>query len=158
MKKLLIILICGGVALCILIPVSIIGILGNVSISVTDPPSREVQFSRAYIRESSEALNFGSDPGDTDDFALNYAYNNKELQEKYGATFTADDIKKAISGTLVLGFQKAEGISIIEIQGDEWALELSKGWIGRWKVTKMYAADEDTLSKWNQSKGMTWGE
>ncbi len=158
MKKLLIILICGGIALCILIPVSIIGILGNVSISVTDPPSREEKFSRAYIQESSEASNFGSDAGYTDEFALDYAYNNKELQEKYGATFTADDINGDILGTLVLGFHKAEGISIIEIQGDEWALELSKGWIGTWKVTKMYAAGEDTRDKWRQGKDMTWGE
>jgi len=102
--------------------------------------------SREYTKKICSSVNFGRGSMDDEYVALAYVYNNEELREKYGESFEVIDFGgSAEFGTQFFGIYKATAIYVMMIDDDDWIVELSKGYFGKWKVTDCFLKPDDYI-------------
>lgn len=111
--------------------------INGCSVKIDDAGDHGSIYSREYTKYICSGANFGG--GRTDDtyVVLKYVYKNKELNEKYGDFFEVIDIggSSEVQTFMFLQLFKGTGNYFVDIEGDEWKVELSKSYFGKWEVT-----------------------
>lgn len=111
------------------------GLLSACSVKVDNNSDSSYIYSRKFTESVCLSSNFGS--GKTDDIyvVLDYIYQSKELNDKYGDSFEISDIGGTQDGKTRLGLYKGKAKYFVNINNDEWNVELTKEYSGKWKVT-----------------------
>lgn len=111
------------------------GLLSGCSIKVDNNSDSSHIYSREFTETVCSSTNFGS--GKTDDIyvVLDYLYKSKELNDKYGDSFEISDIGGTQDGKTRLGLYNGKAKYFVDINKDEWKVELTKKYSGKWKVT-----------------------
>lgn len=86
----------------------------------------------------SSTPNFGSNITDMEYVVLNYTYNSKKLEDKYGSKFEVSDLGGTADNQhfmfAFLDIFKGTGSYHVTIDNDVWVIEISKKYFGEWIV------------------------
>jgi hypothetical protein len=111
--------------------------LSACSVKIEDAGDHGSVYSREYTKYICSSTNFGG--GTTDDMyvVLNYVYQSNGLKAKYGDSFEVSDIGGSTDNQTFMFYQiyKGTGKYFVDINKDEWTVEIAKGYFGKWKVT-----------------------
>ena len=99
--------------------------------------------------QESVAFSYSSASGynayDYEKIAIEYINSNSDLQDKYGEGFefkfisSVGDVSFAFSRYIVRGTAQY----VVEINDDQWVVDFSKSYFGKWKINGLHLRNED---------------